>query len=54
MPKELEDCVAKRIEEGKSEASAWAICTEMMKKKGMMKPGKSDMPKGKPKGKSKK
>jgi len=39
MPKKLHDCVEKVKNKGKSEDSAWAICTDAMKK-GKKKPRK--------------
>ena len=40
MPKKLEKCVAKVKKQGKSESSAYAICTAATKKKKPKKKGK--------------
>lgn len=36
MPKELDDCVKKLMNEGKTEEEAWAICTAELKKQGII------------------
>ena len=40
IPKELEQCVAKLVKQGKDEKSAFAICTAQLKKAGKMKHNK--------------
>ena len=40
MPKKLDDCVKILMKQGKSEQSAYAICTASLKKAGIIKPKK--------------
>ena len=41
MPKKLKSCVTQVIKQGKSESSAYAICTASLQKAGVMKKGTS-------------